>query len=55
MKRAHTFDYLDCDEALAVSLLMQLPEFSNHSVLRTRDLEALAKCDIVVRCLYQSR
>ena len=37
-----------CDEILAVFLLQSLPEFQSHEVLRTRDLELLDQCDIVV-------
>lgn len=37
-----------CDEVLAVYLLSQHPDFSKHSVLRTRDQELLDQCDIVV-------
>ena len=37
-----------CDEVLAVYLLSQHPDFSNHKVLRTRDQTLLDQCDIVV-------
>lgn len=37
-----------CDEVVAVYLLKLLPEYSNGTVLRTRNLEDLDKCDIVV-------
>ena len=37
-----------CDEALAISMLKLLPEYASSTVLRTRNPELLAKCDIVV-------
>lgn len=37
-----------CDEVLACFFLKSLPEFRNHDVLRTRDPELLATCDVVV-------
>ncbi|XP_005986187.1 UPF0160 protein MYG1, mitochondrial isoform X2 [Latimeria chalumnae] len=37
-----------CDEALAVFLLKQLPEYKDAEVVRTRDPQRLTECDIVV-------
>ncbi|XP_021106251.1 UPF0160 protein MYG1, mitochondrial isoform X3 [Heterocephalus glaber] len=37
-----------CDEALACALLRLLPEFQDAEIVRTRDPEKLASCDIVV-------
>lgn len=37
-----------CDEALACALLRLLPEYANAEIVRTRDPEKLASCDIVV-------
>ena len=37
-----------CDEALAVSMLKLLPQYSDAVVVRTRNPELLAKCGIVV-------
>lgn len=37
-----------CDEVLACFMLQQLPEYAEATILRTRDLNELAKCDIVV-------
>ena len=37
-----------CDEALACAMLKMLPEWADASVVRTRDAETLAGCDIVV-------
>lgn len=37
-----------CDEALAIAVLTLLPEFQESHVLRTRNPEALAQCNIVV-------
>ena len=37
-----------CDEALAVSMLKLLPQYSDAVVVRTRNPEILAKCGIVV-------
>ncbi|KAJ7998833.1 hypothetical protein DPEC_G00209070, partial [Dallia pectoralis] len=37
-----------CDEVLACFFLRQLPEYKDAEIIRTRDPEELAKCDIVV-------
>ncbi|GAB1605797.1 UPF0160 protein MYG1, mitochondrial-like isoform X1 [Argonauta hians] len=37
-----------CDEALACFLLKLLPEYQDSTIVRTRDLEKLAPCDVVV-------
>ena len=37
-----------CDEALAVSMLKLLPEYSDATILRTRNPELLKQCGIVV-------
>ena len=37
-----------CDEALAISMLTTLPEYSKSSVLRTRNPDHLAQCAVVV-------
>ncbi|XP_030366222.1 UPF0160 protein MYG1, mitochondrial [Strigops habroptila] len=37
-----------CDEALACALLRLLPRFRDAEVLRTRDPQRLAQCDVVV-------
>ncbi|KAF5400556.1 Metal-dependent protein hydrolase [Paragonimus heterotremus] len=37
-----------CDEVFAVFLLRQLPEFKDFAVIRTRDPDELASCDILV-------
>ncbi|ODM99843.1 hypothetical protein Ocin01_06830 [Orchesella cincta] len=37
-----------CDEVLAVTMLRLLPEYSDAQVIRTRDMEILKTCDIVV-------
>src|SRR5437868_2290590 len=37
-----------CDEVLACSLLRELTEFKNAEIVRSRDQNVLAKCDIVV-------
>ncbi|KAG5666858.1 hypothetical protein PVAND_014866 [Polypedilum vanderplanki] len=37
-----------CDELLAVFMLQCLPRFQNHELLRSRDLELLDQCDIIV-------
>ncbi|XP_053750766.1 MYG1 exonuclease isoform X2 [Panthera pardus] len=37
-----------CDEALACALLRLLPEYRDAEIVRTRDPEKLAACDIVV-------
>uniref|UniRef100_A0A2I3HJ97 MYG1 exonuclease n=1 Tax=Nomascus leucogenys TaxID=61853 RepID=A0A2I3HJ97_NOMLE len=37
-----------CDEALACALLRLLPEYRDAEIVRTRDPEKLASCDIVV-------
>lgn len=38
-----------CDEALACYLLQKLPRYADAKIVRTRDAETLAGCDIVVR------
>jgi len=37
-----------CDEALACALLTLLPRYASARILRSRDLQELAKCDVVV-------
>ena len=37
-----------CDEALACFMLKQLPEYKHADIIRTRNPEELAKCDVVV-------
>ncbi|KAM9322426.1 MYG1 exonuclease-like [Pholidichthys leucotaenia] len=37
-----------CDEVLACFFLKQLPEYKDAEIIRTRDPEKLAECDIVV-------
>ncbi|CAO2600655.1 MYG1 exonuclease [Lemmus lemmus] len=37
-----------CDEALACALLRLLPEYRDAEIVRTRDPEKLASCDVVV-------
>ncbi|XP_014776093.1 MYG1 exonuclease isoform X1 [Octopus bimaculoides] len=37
-----------CDEALACFLLRLLPEYEDSTIIRTRDSEKLATCDVVV-------
>ena len=37
-----------CDEVLACSLLKMLPEYKHAEIIRSRDPEKLAECDIVV-------
>lgn len=37
-----------CDEALACFMLKQLPEYRLADIVRTRNPEELAKCDVVV-------
>lgn len=37
-----------CDEALACFMLKQLPEYRHADIVRTRNSEELAKCDVVV-------
>ncbi|KAJ6239583.1 protein myg1 [Anaeramoeba flamelloides] len=37
-----------CDDVLACGLLMLLPGYTNHTIIRTRDENTLAMCDIVV-------
>ena len=37
-----------CDEALACFILKQLPEYRHADIVRTRNSEQLAKCDVVV-------
>lgn len=39
---------MHADECLACSMLHMLHEFKSHSICRTRDMEYLNKCDIVV-------
>ncbi|CAO0792251.1 unnamed protein product [Mucor circinelloides] len=40
--------HFHCDEALAVSLLKKTKEFTGAQLIRTRDANKLAECDIVV-------
>lgn len=40
--------FIDSDEALAVSLLKKTKEFTGAQLIRTRDANKLAECDIVV-------
>ncbi|KAI9482681.1 MAG: metal-dependent protein hydrolase [Benjaminiella poitrasii] len=40
--------HFHCDEALAVSLLKKTAEFTGAKLIRTRDANKLAECDIVV-------
>ncbi|KAI8642725.1 metal-dependent protein hydrolase [Parasitella parasitica] len=40
--------HFHCDEALAVSLLKKTKEFAGANLIRTRDSNKLAECDIVV-------
>jgi len=37
-----------CDEILAIAMLRTLPEYKNAAVVRTRDIEVLKQCTIVV-------
>jgi uncharacterized UPF0160 family protein len=37
-----------CDEALALSILTLLPEYSHATIVRTRNPEVLSQCQIVV-------
>lgn len=37
-----------CDEAFACYMLKQLPEYKDHTIVRTRDPKVLEECDIVV-------
>ncbi|XP_038207333.1 MYG1 exonuclease [Zerene cesonia] len=37
-----------CDEVLACFMLQQLPEYKDAEIIRTRDMEKLNACDIVV-------
>ena len=37
-----------CDEALGCAMLQMMPEWAGSTIVRTRDLEELAKCDIVI-------
>ena len=49
MKRIGTHNgTFHCDEALACFMLKQLPEYQRAEIVRTRDPELLAKCDIIV-------
>jgi len=49
MKRIGTHDgAFHCDEALACFMLMQMPEYVDAEIIRTRDEEKLKTCDIVV-------
>ncbi|CAL8092310.1 unnamed protein product [Calicophoron daubneyi] len=49
MKTIGTHDgCFHCDEVFAVYLLKQLPEFKDAFIVRTRDLEELSQCDVVV-------
>eukprot|EP00049_Salpingoeca_infusionum_P022540 m.7413 g.7413 ORF g.7413 m.7413 type:complete len:347 (+) comp5244_c0_seq2:319-1359(+) len=57
-KRAHTTaatmkigthdGHFHCDEALACYMLKQLPEYKDAEIVRTRNPDLLAECDIVV-------
>lgn len=40
--------HFHCDEALACAMLSMLPAFASHALLRTRDAEALATCEVLV-------
>ncbi|KAK4513729.1 F-box domain-containing protein [Mucor velutinosus] len=40
--------HFHCDEALAVSLLKKTKEFTGAQLIRTRDANKLAECDIIV-------
>lgn len=40
--------HFHADEALAVWMLKQLPEFANSQLVRSRNLEILDQCDIIV-------
>jgi hypothetical protein len=44
-----------CDEALACAMLKALPEWKDAAIVRTRNPEALAQCDIVGACLICGR
>lgn len=37
-----------CDEALACWMLKQLPKYSDATIIRTRDISELEKCDVAV-------
>ncbi|BHF73323.1 hypothetical protein SprV_0401640400 [Sparganum proliferum] len=37
-----------CDEVLAIAMLKQLPEYKDADIIRTREMEKLGICDIVV-------
>ncbi|BHF73257.1 hypothetical protein SprV_0401633600 [Sparganum proliferum] len=37
-----------CDEVLAIAMLKQLPEYKDADIIRTREMEKLGTCDIVV-------
>lgn len=37
-----------CDEAMGCAMLQMLPEFAGSTIVRTRNLDELAKCDIVI-------
>lgn len=37
-----------CDEVLACSLLKMLPDYKDADIMRTRNPEKLATCDVVV-------
>ena len=37
-----------CDEALGCAMLQMMPQWAGSTVVRTRNLEELAKCDIVI-------
>lgn len=37
-----------CDEALGIALLRRTSEFEGAKIVRTRDQEALDKCDVVL-------
>lgn len=46
IQKFHKFS--DLNREFQVYMLSQLPEFSNHKLLRSRDQEKLNQCDIVV-------
>jgi uncharacterized UPF0160 family protein len=37
-----------CDEALGCAMLQMMPQWAGSTIVRTRNLEELAKCDIVI-------
>ena len=40
--------HFNCDEVLACAMLKHLPDYKDAEIVRTRDLELLDQCDIVV-------